>query len=488
MAIGDFARKLVLALKTNNLSRSRLAQIAGVDKSVVSRWASGVQVPSDHNLSLLTEAIARIRPGFARRDWDLDTEGFASRLEALDADTSAPDKCSIAVLPFENMSGDPEQAYFADGLAEDLIMSLSRVSWLFVIARNSSFAFRGKALDVRSIGQRLGARYLVEGSVRRAGQRLRLAAQLIEAATGNHLWAERYDGSLEDVFDFQDRIVTSLASAIEPKLRATEIARARRKRPDNLDAFDLVLRALPKIGAMLASSLAEAIYLLDRAISLSPDYSQALAQAAMCRVMRPMFGYSPDRDKDLREAVELSRRALEFGSTDPDALRVAGFIAGFLRRDYQAGLDLLDRALAIDPNAAIAWFTRGTINVWAGETESAIAEFEKASRLSPHDPHRGGMFNHGIANALTLSGRPEEALPWARKVVQSLPDWSMGHRTLIGALWLAGRHTEAKEAARGYVEMFPGYSVRQAKESAPFRRSPESDRYFDALLAAGLPE
>jgi adenylate cyclase len=488
MTIGDFARKLVLLLKAINLSRSRLAQIAGVDKSVVSRWASGVQVPSDHNLSLLTEAVARIRPGFARRDWDLDAEGFANRLDALNPNTSAPDKCSIAVLPFENMSGDTDQAYFADGLAEDLITSLSRVSWLFVIARNSSFAFRGKALDVRSIGQRLSARYLVEGSVRRAGQRLRLAAQLIEAATGNHLWAERYDGSLEDVFDFQDRIVTSLVSAIEPKLRATEIARARRKRPDSLDAFDLVLRALPKIGAMLASSLAEAIDLLDRAISLSPEYSQALAQAAMCRVMRSMFGYSPDSDKDLREAVELSRRALEFGPTDPDALRIAGFIAALLRRDYQVGWDLLDRSLAIDPNSAIAWFNRGNISLWAGETETAIAEYEKALRLSPHDPHRGGLFNHGIAAALSLSGRPEDALPWARKVVQSLPDWNMGHRTLISALWLSGRHTEAREAARRYVEMFPGYSVRQAQASTPIRRSPELDRYFDALRAAGLPE
>ena len=181
------------------------------------------------------------------------------------------------MLPFENMSGDPEQAYFADGLAEDLITGLSRVSWLFVIARNSSFAFRGEKLDARSIGERLGVRYLVEGSVRRAGQRLRLTVQLIEAATGNHLWADRYDGSLENVFDFQDRIVASLVGAIEPKLRATEIARARRKRPDSLDAFDLFLQALPKAAAMSAQSLAEAIELLDRAIGLSPDYAQALA-------------------------------------------------------------------------------------------------------------------------------------------------------------------------------------------------------------------
>ena len=178
MATGDFAQKLGLVLKAINLSRGRLAQTAGVDKSVVSRWASGVQVPSDHNLSLLTKAVARHRPGFERRDWDLDAEGFTNRLDALNAGASSLEGPSIAVLPFENMSGDPEQAYFADGLAEDLITGLSRVSWLFVIARNSSFAFRGEKLDVRSIGERLGVRYLVEGSVRRAGQRLRLTVQL----------------------------------------------------------------------------------------------------------------------------------------------------------------------------------------------------------------------------------------------------------------------------------------------------------------------
>ena len=322
-----------------------------------------------------------------------------------------PDKPSIAVLPFENMSGDPEQAYFADGLAEDLITGLSRVSWLFVIARNSSFAFRGEKLDVRSIGERLGVRYLVEGSVRRAGQRLRLTVQLIEAATGNHLWADRYDGSLEDVFDFQDRIVASLVGAIEPKLRATEIARARRKRPDSLDAFDLYLQALPKVAAMSAQSFAEAIELLDRAIGLSPDYAQALAYAAYCRALRPIQGYSPDADKDFREAAELSRRALDSDPTDPVALSVAAFIAVLLRRDYQAGGDLVDRSLAINPNDARSWSHRGWISAWAGETETAMAEFENAMRLSPLDPQWGAGSKHGMASALCWAGVPRKLCP-----------------------------------------------------------------------------
>jgi adenylate cyclase len=399
-----------------------------------------------------------------------------------------PDKPSLAALPFDNMSGDPEQGYFADGLAEDLITGLSRVSWLFVIARNSSFAFRGEKLDVRTIGERLGVRYLVEGSVRRAGNRLRLTVQLVEAATGNHLWADRYDGSLEDVFDFQDRIVASLVGAIEPKLRATEIARARRKRPDSLDAFDLFLQALPKAATLAASGSAEAIELLDRAIGLSPDYAQALASAASVRVGRPLFGYSPDSAKDFQEAVELSRRALEADPADPDALRAAANLAGLLRRDYQAGWDLVDRSLAIDPNAALSWACRGWISLWAGETQAALTEFQTALRLSPHDPQFGGTFKHGMACALFKGGQVEEALPWFRRALQHLPDWSVPNRMLIAALWLSGRHTEAREAATQYIKKFPGFSVRRTQEFSPDRPSAGQDRYFDALREAGLPE
>jgi adenylate cyclase len=488
MATGDFAQKLGLVLKAINLSRGRLAQSAGVDKSVVSRWASGVQVPSDHNLSLLTAVVCRHRQGFKRRDWDLDAEAFANRLDALTAGPPSPERSSIAVLPFENMSADPEQAYFADGLAEDLITGLSRVSWLVVIARNSSFAFRGEKVDVRSIGERLGVRYLVEGSVRRAGPRLRLTVQLIEAATGNHLWADRYDGSLEDVFDFQDRIVASLVGAIEPKLRASEIARARRKRPDSLDAFDLFLQALPKVAAMTAQSLAEAIKLLDRAITVSPGYARALAYAAWCRAMRPIMAYSADADRDFREAGELSRRALDSDPTGPIVLNVVADIPVILSHDYQAGGDLIDRSLAINPNDAFSWARRGWISAWAGEVETAMTEFENAMRLSPLDPQWGGIAKFGMASALCWGGRPEEALPWVRRALQDRPDPAGIHRLLIAVLWLSGRHAEAKEAARSYVEMLPGFSLRHARKVSPVRGTPGQELYFDALREAGLPE
>ena len=292
------------------------------------------------------------------------------------------DKPSIAVLPFRNGSGDPEQEYFADGLAEDLITGLSRVSWLFVIARDSSFVFRGEQVDARTIGDRLGVRYLVEGSVRRAGPRLRLTVQLIEAATGNHLWADKFDGSLEDVFDFQDRTVVSLVGAMEPKLRTAEILRARRKRPENLDAFDLYLQAQPRLASFSPQGIAEAIELFGRAVALSPDYAQALAHAAICRVVRPTLGHSPDPDRDFLEAAELSRRALESDPTDTIALQVAAFVAVMVDRDYETGWDLVNKSLAINPNDTRTWNRLGWINAWAGEVEPAITAFKTVMRLS----------------------------------------------------------------------------------------------------------
>jgi len=268
----------------------------------------------------------------------------------------------------------------------------------------------------------------------------------------------------------------------------TEIARARRKRPDSLDAFDLFLQALPKIAAASPQSLAEAIALLDRAIVLAPDYAHALSLAATCRSMRPMYGYSPDVEKDFREAAELSQRAVDSDPTDHAAFTSAGNIVALIRRDYDRAFDLVDRALAIAPNSASAWRCRGWVRAWAGETDKAIADFEKALRLSPFDPQWGGMCKQGIAFSLCTSGRPEEALPWARKAVQENPNASATQRPLIGALWLSGRHAEAKEAAATYIKMFPGFSVRRLIELGPFRGTSGQQEFFDALREAGLPE
>jgi TolB-like protein len=246
MAIADFALKLGLVLKTFNLSRGRLAQTVGVDKSVVSRWASGVQVPSDHNLSLLTEAVAHRRPGFERLDWDLDAEGFATKLDVLDAGASRlalPDKPSIAVLPFQNMSGDPEQEYFTDGITEDIITELSRFHSLFVIARNSSFSYKGKSPDIQQVGRDLGVRYVLEGSIRKSSNRIRVTGELVDTFTGNHLWAERYDRVLEDIFAVQEEVTQSIVAVIAPQIESTEQSKAARRRPDNLSAYEIGLLA-----------------------------------------------------------------------------------------------------------------------------------------------------------------------------------------------------------------------------------------------------
>ena len=266
-----------------------------------------------------------------------------------------PDKPSIAVLPFDNMSGDPEQSYFADGIAEDIITALSRVGWLFVIARNSSFAFKGRNAETADIGRKLGVRYLLEGSVRKADNRVRITAQLVEATAGNHLWAERFDGTLDDIFELQDSITESVVGAIGPKLRKSEIARARRKHPENLDAYDWLLRSLPYIAAFTRQDLDSAKTFLDNAIALDPSYGEALARAAWTHAIKPAFGWSEAPEDDLRRALEYAQRALRAEPENPIALAYSAYATVLVRRDYETGADLVEKSLAIDPNAAMSW-------------------------------------------------------------------------------------------------------------------------------------
>lgn len=463
-----------------------LAAPGGVTVSASVRTAVGGKV----NATFEDQGVQQVKnisePVHAYR---IAPEGAATSVAARVAGETRlplPDKPSVAVLPFDNMSGDPEQAYFADGIAEDLITALSRVSWLFIIARNSSFAFKGEKVDIRTIGARLGVRYLVEGSVRRARERVRVTAQLIEASSGQHLWADRYDGPLDRVFELQDQITTSLVGAIEPKLRSTEIARARRKRPDSLDAFDLLLQALPHVATMTGDGLGRAIELLDRAIVLAPTYSQALGYSAYCRALRPFHGYSADPARDFREASELARRALDSDPEDPVGLRAAAVTVVLVDRDYQAGWDLMDRSLAIDSNSAYSWALRGWISIWAGEPEQAIPEFERAIRLSPYDQWISN-YSLGMAFALNTSGRFEEGLRWARRAIRENPSWIACHRQLVGALSLVGRLEEAREAARRHQAIDPNFTVRRWVETGPFRRTPNQERLFAALREAGLP-
>jgi TolB-like protein/class 3 adenylate cyclase len=421
------------------------------------------------------------------RVWHWLTGHSAGHPEITDVPMPLPDKPSIAVLPFASMSDDPEQEYFADGIAEDIITALSRASWLFVISRNSSFAFKGQMSELGVIGSKLGVRYLLQGSIRKAGNRVRVSSQLIEAATERHLWADRYDALLDDIFDLQDRITENIVGAIAPKLRASEIERSKRKRPESLEAYDFLLRALPHISTITKDGIELALKLLDQAINLDPHYAHALAYAAFCRAHKPFLGWSTEEQEDFRAATELAQRAMVADPEDPIALLAAGLVAALVHRDHELSLDLLNRSLAIDPNSVHALGIRGWVHVWNGATDSALADFDRALRLGPFDPGKNSYFL-GKAFALNTSGRFEEGLRWARKAVQENPKWNACYRQLIAAHELLGHHDEAQAAARLHQAIDAGFSVDRWVETGPFRRTEGQERVFSALRRAGLPK
>jgi len=270
-----------------------------------------------------------------------------------------PDKPSIAVLPFENLSGDPEQAYFADGMVEEIITALSRFKWLFVIARNSSFTFKGRAVDVKEVGRKLGVRYVLEGSVRKSSGKVRITGQLIDAVTGTHLWADRFERDLTDVFALQDEVTVAVVSAVEPKLRQTEIAMAARRRPENHTAYDLYLRAMQLYYLATREGVAEAMRLAHRALKLDPGFGRAAALAGNCHMQNVLWGYAVDPQFDRNEAVRLSRLALSIDDGDADTLARAGIVSAFVVGDSESEIELVDRAVALNPNSFHAWHCRG---------------------------------------------------------------------------------------------------------------------------------
>jgi TolB-like protein/class 3 adenylate cyclase len=418
--------------------------------------------------------------------WRWSTDEIPSVSTTEEKPLPLPDKPSIAVLPFDNMSGDPEQAYFADGIAEDIITALSRVGWLFVIARNSSFAFKGRNAETADIGRKLGVRYLLEGSVRKADNRVRITAQLVEATAGNHLWAERFDGTLDDIFELQDSITESVVGAIEPKLRKSEIARARRKRPENLDAYDWLLRSLPYIAAFTRQDLDSAKTFLDNAIALDPSYGEALARAAWTHAIKPAFGWSEAPEDDLRRALEYAQRALRAEPENPIALAYSAYATVLVRRDYETGANLVEKSLAIDPNAAMCWGISGLINVWSGQNEAAVSDFNRAMRLSPFDSWSFVYLNNK-AVALITSGYLEEGLLTAKKALQENPDFIATYRTLVAAHGELGQSEAARAFARRHQELEPAFTVGDWVMASPIRQTPAQERFVAALLEAGLP-
>jgi TolB-like protein/class 3 adenylate cyclase len=398
-----------------------------------------------------------------------------------------PDKPSIAVLPFQNMSGDPEHEYFADGVVEEIITALSRMRWLFVIARNSTFTYKGRAVDVKQVGRELGVRYVLEGSMRKAANRVRITGQLIDSATGVHLWADRFEGALEDIFDLQDRITASVVGAIAPKLEQAEIERVRLKPTESLDAYDYYLRGRAQFHQGTKETVRDALRLFYRAIELDPDFASAHGMAAWCYVMCRNFGWMTDRVRETAELERLAKKAAALGKEDAVALHTGGFALAHVAGHLDAGAALIDRALALDPNLAAAWHHSGWVRIYLGEPETAIEHMARAMRLNPLDPLLFGMQN-GTAAAHFLAGRYDEASSWAEKALREHPKHAPAMRMAAASHALAGRLAQAREAMARMRHVDPALTVSNAAAFVPFRRAEDFDRYMLGLRQAGLPE
>jgi TolB-like protein/Tfp pilus assembly protein PilF len=399
-----------------------------------------------------------------------------------------PDKPSIAVLPFTNLSGDPEQDYFADGIVEDIITALSRVHWLFVIARNSSFTYKGRAVDVKQVGRELGVRYVLEGSVRKVGNRVRIAGQLIDAASGVHIWADHFDGALDDIFELQDRVTASVVGIIEPKLRHVEMERARRKPTESLDAYDLYLRALAQYRSSYEHNR-EALQLLRRAIAIDPRYATPYGLAALCYQYQRARSWVPPSDPALAEGIRMARRAASLGKDDPETLRMAGLALALLSSDLHAGVALIDRALTLNPNSANAWSASGWVRAYLGDSETAIAHFERSARLSPLDAS-AFIWSLGFVFAHFMAGRYQEASAWCDKTLHEAPDHPPALRIKVATCGLLGRLDEGRVWVKQLLAVNPDTTVSSMRlyYDVAMKKPGSIEAFLDGLRKAGLPE
>jgi len=352
------------------------------------------------------------------------------------------DKPSIAVLPFQNMSGDQEQEYFVDGMVEEIITALSRIRWLFVIARNSSFTYKGQAPDVKQVGRELGVRYVLEGSVRKGGDRVRITGQLIDAVTGAHLWADHFDGAMEEVFELQDKVASSVAGVIEPALQAAETARSAGRAVADLTAYDLYLRSYAMVWSS-ARQAPEALHLIEQAIAIDPQYGTALSWAAFCCQRLLFDGRSEDREADRLKGTDFARRALEVAGDDPGILAEAAHALAYFGEDIGAMMALVDRALTLNPNYARGWHTSGVLRLWAGQLDLAIENIEVALRLSPRA--RVGASLITMSGAHFFSRRFDEAVPKLLLLIQQDPSYSPSYRYLAACYAHMGWLEDARE-------------------------------------------
>ena len=396
-----------------------------------------------------------------------------------------PTKPSIAVLPFNNMSGDPEQEYFADGMVEEITTALSRMRWLFVIARNSSFTYKGRAVDVKQVGRELGVRYVLEGGVRKAANRVRITAQLIDASTGAHLWADRFEGTLEDIFDLQDRVTASVVGAIAPKLERAEIERVRHKPTESLDAYDYYLRGLATSHPRTRELNDEALRLFYKAIELDPDFSSAYGMAAWCYARRKGSRWMVDQVKETAEAARLARRVVELRKEDAVALSRGGFALAYVVGDLDDGAALLDQALVLDPNLAAGWTFSGWVRIFLGEHEMALEHFARSMRLSPLDPLTY-VAQNGIALAHFCTGRYDEASSWAEKALLESPNYYPALRVFAASNALAGRLEDAQKAMARLREMDPTVRVSDLRDLITRRRPEDATRYAESAMCGRL--
>jgi TolB-like protein len=404
--------------------------------------------------------------------------------DAPESAPAIPDKPSIAVLPFANMSGDPEQEYFADGMVEEIITALSRFKWLFVIARNSSFTFKGKAVDIKEVGRRLGVRYVLEGSVRKAAGKVRISGQLIDAITGAHIWADRFERDLTDVFALQDEVTVAVVSAVQPKLLQTEIQLATRRRPENLTAYDFFLRAVPQFYLPTREGVAETLRLARRALELDPRFGFVAALAGLCHMRNVVWGYAIDPQFERKEAIRLMRLALSIDDSDPETLACAAIISAFMVSDSESEIEMADRAVALNPNSYSAWAGRGHVYRIAGLPEEAVRSFERAIRMSPADPRQHFTFVE-MGYALIELRRFDEAIVAGKKAQRQSPSFVGAYRCLASAFAHPGRDAEAREAAARVLECDPATTI-----SAWIARSGQSNAklLIEGLRKAGLPE
>jgi adenylate cyclase len=396
-----------------------------------------------------------------------------------------PDKPSIAVLPFDNLSRDPEQDYFADAVVESLTATLSRIGSFFVIARNSAFAYKGRSVNVREIGRELGVAYVLEGSVQRVGNRVRITVQLIETEAGAHVWAEKYDGSTEDIFDLQDRITEQVAGALQPSIRLAEIARSNRKRPQDLTAYDHTMRAFRHVWSLEMEESKIGLALLDKALAVDPDYPLALALAAWCHAQSSVYTWVEDAAAARAKALALAERAANLSANDPLILTVLGTVHTFAR-NFGTARVLLERAVALDPNSAWAWSRLGWLAVYGDRPEEARANFERALRLSPLDPMN--FNNHvGLASSYLVTSDDATAAALFERAISERPNAWWVYRSLAPALLGGGRLDDARRATAILRREFPGFTIKRFREGMVF--SPRvMDRVAQQLRELGIPD